>query len=246
MIKFFRHIRQTLLMENKTSKYFKYAIGEIILVVIGILIALQINNWNEIRKSNQFETKILKEIRASIQLDLERNKAILEERILPKKRGLENLIKNMHSNQKVHDSVLKKNFSNASRDILFTYDKGAYESLKANGLDKITKDSLRNRLIRFYENRLPRGIELLKQDDETYTQRIILRRKVLQSSYKKGRKSWYVRTVLNTQNLKNNKDLLELLEIEGDIYWNNKRVIEPIIKEAEDIIFLMDKILDKK
>jgi len=50
MIKFFRKIRQNLLMENKTGKYFKYAIGEIVLVVIGILIALQINNWNEIKK----------------------------------------------------------------------------------------------------------------------------------------------------------------------------------------------------
>ena len=57
MIKFFRKIRQNLLMENlptrqagKTSKYFKYAIGEIVLVVIGILIALSINNWNENRK----------------------------------------------------------------------------------------------------------------------------------------------------------------------------------------------------
>ncbi len=50
MIKFFRKIRQNLIMENKTSKYFKYAIGEIVLVVIGILIALQINNWNENRK----------------------------------------------------------------------------------------------------------------------------------------------------------------------------------------------------
>lgn len=47
MIKFFRKIRQNLLSEGKTRKYFKYAIGEIILVVIGILIALQINNWNE-------------------------------------------------------------------------------------------------------------------------------------------------------------------------------------------------------
>ena len=47
MIKFFRKIRQNLLMENKTGKYFKYAFGEIILVVIGILIALQINNWNQ-------------------------------------------------------------------------------------------------------------------------------------------------------------------------------------------------------
>lgn len=52
MIKFFRRIRQQLLNENKTSKYFKYAIGEIVLVVIGILIALQINNWNEERKEN--------------------------------------------------------------------------------------------------------------------------------------------------------------------------------------------------
>ena len=50
MIKFFRKIRQKLLSEGKTGKYFKYAIGEIILVVIGILIALQINNWNENRK----------------------------------------------------------------------------------------------------------------------------------------------------------------------------------------------------
>jgi hypothetical protein len=50
MIKLFRHIRKDLMEKNKTSKYFKYAIGEIILVVIGILIALQINNWSENRK----------------------------------------------------------------------------------------------------------------------------------------------------------------------------------------------------
>ena len=50
MIKFFRKIRQKLLAENKISKYLIYAFGEIILVVIGILIALQINNWNEGRK----------------------------------------------------------------------------------------------------------------------------------------------------------------------------------------------------
>lgn len=240
MIKFFRRIRQNLLVERNNSKYFKYAIGEIVLVVIGILIALQINNWNENRKSNQFQTKILKEIKASIQLDLERNKAILEERILPKRKGIENLIKNIHSNEKVHDSILRKNFNDASTGMLFTYDKGAYESLKAIGLDKITNDSLRNRLIRFYENRLPRGKELIKEYNETYTQRVKLREKVLELSYVNG-KTWYVRARLNTKDLKSNKDLLKLLDIEGDIYWNNYRVIVPIIKEAEDIISLIDK-----
>ncbi|MBT8306228.1 MAG: hypothetical protein KJN85_04770, partial [Maribacter sp.] len=52
MIKFFRKIRQQLLIENRTGKYLLYAIGEIVLVVIGILIALQINNWNEEKKVN--------------------------------------------------------------------------------------------------------------------------------------------------------------------------------------------------
>ncbi|MGB5203859.1 MAG: DUF6090 family protein, partial [Eudoraea sp.] len=51
MIKFFRRIRQSLLTENKIGQYLKYAIGEILLVVIGILIALQINNWNEVKKT---------------------------------------------------------------------------------------------------------------------------------------------------------------------------------------------------
>ena len=56
MIKFFRHIRKSLLNEGKTGKYFTYAIGEIILVVIGILIALGINNWN-IKNVQQKEAK---------------------------------------------------------------------------------------------------------------------------------------------------------------------------------------------
>ena len=53
MIKFFRKIRYDLIGENKTGKYLKYAIGEIVLVVIGILIALSINNWNENRKRDE-------------------------------------------------------------------------------------------------------------------------------------------------------------------------------------------------
>jgi hypothetical protein len=67
-------------MENKTGKYFKYAIGEIVLVVIGILIALQINNWNQARQFQNEEKVILKNIhteflenRNALQLGLEEN-----------------------------------------------------------------------------------------------------------------------------------------------------------------------------
>ena len=61
MIKFFRKIRYDLMNQNKTTKYFKYAIGEIVLVVIGILIALQVNNWNVNRLNLKIE-KMLKHI----------------------------------------------------------------------------------------------------------------------------------------------------------------------------------------
>jgi len=69
MIKFFRKIRYNLMNQNKTTKYFKYAIGEIILVVIGILIALSINNWNEERKDRIREQSILK----NLQIDFKSN-----------------------------------------------------------------------------------------------------------------------------------------------------------------------------
>jgi hypothetical protein len=53
MIRFFRPTRQNLLNENKTVRYLKYAVGEILLVMIGIFLALQLNNWNEGRKQEQ-------------------------------------------------------------------------------------------------------------------------------------------------------------------------------------------------
>jgi hypothetical protein len=70
MIKFFRKIRQRLLTENKFSKYLLYAIGEIILVVIGILIALQINNWNEYRKDRNREQAILNNLQIDFQTNI--------------------------------------------------------------------------------------------------------------------------------------------------------------------------------
>ena len=62
MLKFFRKIRQNLLSEGKTGRYLKYAIGEIVLVVIGILIALQINNWNENRNNKAIVNKYLNQL----------------------------------------------------------------------------------------------------------------------------------------------------------------------------------------
>jgi hypothetical protein len=77
MIPFFRKIRRGLLSENKVSKYLLYARGEIVLVVIGILIALQINNWNETQKNKRAETQVL----SSLLQEFEENLLILDDAI---------------------------------------------------------------------------------------------------------------------------------------------------------------------
>ena len=69
MIRFFRKIRQKLLIENKVSKYLLYAIGEILLVMIGILLALQVNNWNDKRKTHSQENSYLLRLKSEIKSD---------------------------------------------------------------------------------------------------------------------------------------------------------------------------------
>ena len=70
-MKIFRNIRQKLAAENKVMAYLRYAIGEILLVVIGILIALQVNNWNEARKNHIEEIALLNQLISEFQSNLD-------------------------------------------------------------------------------------------------------------------------------------------------------------------------------
>jgi len=79
MIKFFRKIRYDLMEKNKTGKYLKYAIGEIVLVVIGILIALSINNWNSKRIENTEEQNVLINLKKDFQLNKENLESVLSD-----------------------------------------------------------------------------------------------------------------------------------------------------------------------
>ncbi len=81
MIKFFRHIRKRLLTENKFSKYLIYAIGEIALVMIGILLALQVNNWNEAQKNKNIETRALINLRSEFKENSARLNDLLNKKL---------------------------------------------------------------------------------------------------------------------------------------------------------------------
>jgi len=77
MLKFFRKIRQNLLSEGKTGKYFKYAIGEIVLVVIGILIAIQLNEWKNDTYNEKQKQNVLKSLQAEFKSNISQLDSVL-------------------------------------------------------------------------------------------------------------------------------------------------------------------------
>ncbi len=149
MIKFFRKIRQNLLSKGKTGKYFKYAIGEIVLVVIGILIALQINNWNEKQKGIVLELDILKEVRNGLETDLKDANYNLETH-KTRLKGQLMLINWLEGNKDFPDS-LSKYLSIIHYGTYFQSNESPYQTLKQLGLRTINNDSLRIQITKLYD-----------------------------------------------------------------------------------------------
>lgn len=151
MIKFFRHIRQNLIMENKTSKYFKYAIGEIVLVVIGILIALQINNWNEERKNHLLEAsyycKLLEDINQDV-LEIKNQIDINQIRIDNSNKFI-SLIQQPNFTQPEVMEVMLGSVSKTT--FTFQPSTAAFEDLKSSGNLGLLRDlTIKNKLIAYY------------------------------------------------------------------------------------------------
>jgi hypothetical protein len=149
MIKFFRKIRQNMIKENRTSKYLLYAIGEIILVVIGILIALNINNWNEEQKALSQEIMILENIKEDIlldTLDIRFNIGQHGEYIDAEKRLLHFLRSNHNKPQEAID------YSSAlSFPLIISQHESTFNNLQNNQIGLITNNRLKKDISRFYD-----------------------------------------------------------------------------------------------
>ena len=150
MLFLLRKIRRKLMKKNKFTTYLFYAIGEIILVVIGILIAVSLNNLNEKRKLVQTELKMLYEINENLkecQLEIEG--------VLKNNSSSVNsyyLLLDHFERRLPNQDTLNRYFADlsgwSSPYLTFT----AYESLKQKGVDLISNDSLRLKITQIYEN----------------------------------------------------------------------------------------------
>ena len=242
MLRFFRQFRQRLLAHNKFSKYLLYAVGEILLVVVGILIALQIDTWNENRKDTLTEKKHLEEILISMKRDLGRTRGIYNSRAVPKKQAWQDLLNYLNADTVVADSILYPTFFRAGISLSFTYDKGAYESLKAYGLDKISNDSLRPDLVRFYEVSLPLSTLFIDEEKEVYKARQArLLEKLRSFSYfKEEDGNWTLDMEIDFKSLKEKEAFKELMNLEWDVARNYVRRLENVIGRFEGMIALVE------
>lgn len=143
---------------GKTGKYLKYAIGEITLVVIGILIALQINNWNENRKEQIQETQIYKELKSDllqtrndIQKTISKHKEILK--------STQQLVFDI-ANKKPYSDTIYRLFTDSGDFFGIIPKTSAFENLKNIGLNALNNDSLRISISNLYQ------LDLKRLEDE--------------------------------------------------------------------------------
>lgn len=152
MIKFFRKIRQNLLSEGKTGKYLKYAVGEIVLVVIGILIALQINNWNQYKKDRKLEKQYYCRLLEDVKQDLinyNNSVDLLNEKIKVNNTLIQRLLDDSISLDSITPFILKS-IKYSIRGTSATTD--AFEDIKSSGNLNIIKDvSIKNELASYYK-----------------------------------------------------------------------------------------------
>lgn len=153
MIKFFRHIRQRLFAQNQFNKYLLYAIGEIVLVVIGILIALEIDTRHDISKNKELELKILKEISSDLKSDmlgLSDDLVLMDSISYACKEIIESLRESDDPSPQFGHAL---NYLRITPH--FDPNTSGYELLTSKGIELITNDSLRRTISKLYEIQYP-------------------------------------------------------------------------------------------
>ena len=180
MLRFFRKVRQRLLLERKTGKYFRYAIGEILLVMIGILLALQVNNWNENRKSSEKSKLLLKQVHKELAFNINRANAIVKFY-----RGRDSLVHKILNKTVTYDDYKNQRWYHhilgAAQDVNVVHE--AYENLIDNqDLVAIGQDSIILKLKKLYGT----------NKDELDTMDELVIKNVFEYLHKlKNEKSWF-------------------------------------------------------
>jgi len=227
--------------KNKTGKYLKYAIGEIVLVVVGILIALSINNWNENRKLKNQEVILIQNLHA----DLTKNYLDIKNVILSNSESID-------AYQKLRSVVENNTPYSKELDLLFgriphwnspVITSSTYNSMQSNGLALLSNDDLKNDVIEMYDY----YFTMLVDDLDKYEW--VLNQSVVNPFFSKhfmydDEISLYKATPNDFESLKKNKDFLNLLSIISRQRKKGQERYERTLVDLEKLIEKLKKELD--
>ena len=224
MIKFFRKIRQQLLTANKFSKYLLYAVGEIILVVVGILIALQINNWNQNKLTEAKEQMYL----GGMKIEFEKSLSLLtrEERINKSNIKAAKQIAKYIAIDSIPDD--KKISKLISQSFAVTVDFNPQNSLLEEMLNSGTlKDISNNKLRELLTSWESEMKKIEEQEDLISHERQIAINRI--------REDGSIRTVFDLSNTSN-----DFLKIEnGNNHFSNQDLLKSRQFESDVLLFIM-------
>lgn len=254
MIIFFRKIREKLLLKGNIISYLKYAVGEIVLVVIGILIALSINNWNQNRIDSKNEKIYLLGLKEEFQiskLKLEELRSVNEKNYSNAKKILEYIsFKNERPPESKFSNLLYQTFSN---DIAFNPNNSLLnEMINSGNLKKISNTDIRKQLT----NWLSTIEDISKQEEDLATQRLkvldMFRTNETSLSAIFQQSGVYESLDLpETQNELSNFALLNSKTFENNMlmfilssYATEKAHFEPLMEDLDAIISLLNKEID--
>jgi len=247
MIRMLGRFRQAELMESRFAGYFLYAIGEIFLVVVGILIALQVNTWSETRKARAYERVMLQEIRENVLVNLARYR-YLETRLQTSNAGIHLLILEMQKAKPEHER-LEHYFNAMNTGMSFSYNRGAYDSVKAGGLDRLSNRALRSRLIGHFDSSMPRfsGFIDAQYDSVIVDVKTRLLSGLLQPAVSRDTTGLMrvKRKLSGGINLSNNELLVYLAEI-GEANQSASLRLRAVVAETEDVLAMLDTEIDGK
>lgn len=235
MIKFFRKIRQKTLTENKFSKYLLYAIGEIVLVVIGILIALQINNWNELKKTTEKEKVFLKEIISDLNYNQNNTQAQLEKTYDIGRDSIAktfNYVINHLEKKSPYDDSLSRQFYVLHQLQSLNIKSSGFESLKSSGMDIIQKDLLRSNIGEYYTattRKTQDAYTELRDDFYNY----ILKFPRTQFISKKDKNLKDIQIPINYEQLLKNVEYVESLKMFSGLYVLNLKATKLYLEETK-------------
>jgi hypothetical protein len=229
MLRFFRQIRQRLLTDNKFSKYLLYAVGEILLVVIGILIALQIDTWNEARKNRIYEKQVLAQIKLNLMQD---------------RNTLECIAKNFQGAIEATGKLLDPSARIAFPDSVpywlgqvAQFDRfqpltNSYEVLKSKGLDIISSDTVRLLLGQYYDDKIATSSQSIGDIEISFNNHWIplMENHVADFKFKD-----YLR-VTSTDTFINETNVLRILTLNRDNYSAGLTNVQSVIRHIDVLL----------